>query len=143
MKFNSIVLFVFLVALSCVNCSLYANDQGNFTGAEISLIQNIIGAAQDEHGPDNYDGIGEITAEFLTKAYKKCWSVYVLDQNTLNGTFSAHIQDGKWLKWINFGRLNLSYLITKDSSVYNNTKLGDEEPTSGISFGKDIKPSDH
>lgn len=138
--FNLLVLFVLLIF---ANCSLYANDQGNFTSAEISLIQNIIEAAEDEHGPDNYDDIADIAAEFLAKAYKKCWSVYIYDQNTLNGTFSAHIQDGKWIKWINFGRLNLSYLITKDSSVYNNTKIGSEEPTTGISFGKDIKDSDH
>lgn len=60
----------------------------------------------------------------------------------MNGTFSAHIQDGKWLKWINFGKLNLSYLITKDSSVYNNTKIGAENPETGISFGKDVKQAD-
>lgn len=88
------------------------------------MIQNIIGAGEDEHGADDLDGVASLIAEFLTKAYKKCWNVYVFDQTTLNGTFSAHIQDNKWLKWINYGRLNLSYLITKDSSVYNNSKIG-------------------
>lgn len=141
MKFNLLIVLSVLLILG--HSSLYANDQGNFTSAEISLIQNILDAAEDEHGPDNYNDIADISAEFLAKAYKKCWSVYIYDQNTLNGTFSAHIQDGKWIKWINFGRLNLSYLITKDSSVYNNTKIGGSEPNTGISFGKDIKDSDH
>jgi len=49
----------------------------------------------------------------------------------LNGTFAAHIQDGKWLKWVNYGRLNLTYLITKDTSVYNSTKIGASNPTTG------------
>jgi hypothetical protein len=70
------------------------------------------------------DGLAGQVAEFLNKAFKKCWSVYVFDANTQNGTFSAHIQDQKWLKWFNYGKLNLSYLITYDSSVYNNTKIG-------------------
>lgn len=72
-----------------------------------------------------------LIAEFLAKAYKKCWNVYIYDQNTLDGTFAAHIQDGKWLKWINYGKYNLSYLITKDSSIYNNTKIGASNQETG------------
>lgn len=62
MKFNLFSLLILVISIGLTTCSLYANDQGNFTGAEISLIQNIIGAAEDEHGPNNYDGIGEVTA---------------------------------------------------------------------------------
>jgi intracellular septation protein A len=75
----------------------------------------------------------------MAKSLKKCWNVYVYDHFTANGNFSARLNSNKWVRWMKYGTLNYTYFMTFDTSIYNSSSIGAQNPITGQSFGKDVQ----